>query len=243
MKDPAFPFYANDFLSACQIMTHEERGQYITLLSFQWVHNGIPKKRVGFLVGCSWDDVSDLLRSKFVDDGETLKNQRLEDERAKRAAFKAKQSLNGSKGGRPSKSHKVENPIKSQKKPLENENEYEGEKEREIESVIEMLNDRAQKGFQPDAKTHRKHIRARMAEGATLRDFELVIEYKTAEWLGENDLWLRPSTLFNSDKFQIYLDEARNSQNKGVTPRQVYEARNGGSTYGAIAKATGLKIT
>lgn len=136
-KDPAFPFYASDFSDGCQLLTMEERGMYITCLAFQWTHeNRIPKKRLGLLVGIDWDKWPDELKQKFVDKGEYLVNLRLLSERQKRNAFKAKQKLNGSKGGRPKK---TENPNETQhitqKNPLENENESESESGNESESV------------------------------------------------------------------------------------------------------------
>ena len=51
MKDPAFPFYAQDFLVGTMHMTFEETGAYIKLLAYQWTNKGISKKRLGFILG------------------------------------------------------------------------------------------------------------------------------------------------------------------------------------------------
>ena len=43
-KSPAFQFYARDFLADInvQLMNMEQRGMYITLLSYAWLERGIP---------------------------------------------------------------------------------------------------------------------------------------------------------------------------------------------------------
>ena len=43
-KSPAFQFYARDFLADMnvQLMNMEQRGIYITLLSYAWIENGVP---------------------------------------------------------------------------------------------------------------------------------------------------------------------------------------------------------
>ena len=43
-KSPAFQFYARDFLADInvQLMNMEQRGMYITLLSYAWLEVGIP---------------------------------------------------------------------------------------------------------------------------------------------------------------------------------------------------------
>jgi len=142
MKDPSFPFYAQDFTVGVMHFSMAERGVYITLLAYQWVNGKIPKKRLGFILGSEWVECWDTVGEKFkeVEPGFLL-NERLEAERDKRAQFKLKQAENGSKGGRPSKIKPKENPTEtqtqtqniSQKKPLEDESEYDNEKEKEYE--------------------------------------------------------------------------------------------------------------
>ena len=126
-KAPAFQFYAQDFLTGVMYMSNEEIGMYIKMLSKQWTDGKIPKKRLGFLVGISWDKLSDELKSKFEDKGDYVINSRLEEEREKKHNFFKKQAENGKKGGRPKKQKPKLNPNKSQKKPLEDEDEKEVE--------------------------------------------------------------------------------------------------------------------
>ena len=125
---PQFKFYAQDFLTGCTYLTNEEVGMYIKMLCKQWTDGSVPKKRVGFLLGCEWDSVSDELRSKFNDDGKTLINERLEIERLKKQEYLDKQRENGKKGGRPKEPKKNPRGIPektqgvSQKKPYQNDN-------------------------------------------------------------------------------------------------------------------------
>lgn len=104
MKNPAFLFYSSDWLSGCQFMSMEERGQYITLLAAQHQNGHLDTKRLGFLLGFGWDMVADIVKSKFLfDENGLIYNARLEEEIEKRNQFVEKQRLNGQKGGRPSK--------------------------------------------------------------------------------------------------------------------------------------------
>jgi uncharacterized protein YdaU (DUF1376 family) len=130
-KDPAFPFYAQDFLTGVMHFNMAERGIYITLLAYQWAHGKIPKKRLGFILGYDWEQHWDIVRFKFIElDDDFIINERLESERDKRAAFKEKQRINGLKGGRKPKNNpnnsQIETQTHTQKKPLESEyeNEY-----------------------------------------------------------------------------------------------------------------------
>lgn len=128
-KPPAFQFYAQDFLTGVMYLTNEEKGIYITMLAKQWTDGRIPKKRLGFLVGYDWENLSQELKDKFEDCGAYIVNKRLEEEREKKSRFLEKQKLNGKLGGRPKKKTRPKNPKQTQKKPLEEEDEIEVEKE------------------------------------------------------------------------------------------------------------------
>ena len=112
-KSPAFQLYAQDFLTGVMDLTMEERGVYITLLCKQWSlynENGIPKKRLGLFLGYDWENLPEMVKNKFIDNGDYFFNERLNDTIIERIAFIKKQTLNGYKGGRPSK-------VKTQTKP------------------------------------------------------------------------------------------------------------------------------
>ena len=98
MKDPAFLFYANDFLSGTLTMSHEDRGKYILLLCIMHQQGRLADETIRLLVGSP----SVMLTSKFKKDENNLWfNERLEIEIEKRSRFVDSRRENGSKGGRP----------------------------------------------------------------------------------------------------------------------------------------------
>jgi len=103
-KAPAFQFYAQDFLTGVMDLTMDERGLYITLLARQWAifdEKGIPKKRLALLVGFEWDNLPEMIKEKFNDNGDYFFNSRLMESFKQLKSYKEKQRLNGQKGGRP----------------------------------------------------------------------------------------------------------------------------------------------
>ncbi len=56
-KDPAFLFYAQDFLVGCSDLTLEERGQYITMLCLQHQKGFVTEKTIRLTVGSVSVDV------------------------------------------------------------------------------------------------------------------------------------------------------------------------------------------
>ena len=74
--------------------------------------------------------------------------------------------------------------------------------------IVSYLNGRTGKDFK-NTKGTDSLIQARMAEGFTVDDFKKIIDTKVAQWGGDAkmDAYLRPATLFNSEKFEGYLNE------------------------------------
>ena len=84
MKDPAFLFYSNDFLSGTMLMTDEEVGQYIKLLCLQHQKGHLKEKDI--LNICKVH--SEEIFSKFkIDEEGNYYNERLENETNKRKAY------------------------------------------------------------------------------------------------------------------------------------------------------------
>lgn len=75
--------------------------------------------------------------------------------------------------------------------------------------VMKHLNDTAGRDFKLSCKASFGHVSARFDEGYRWEDFKHVIEVKCQQWLGDEKLegYLRPETLFNSEKFAAYRQE------------------------------------
>ena len=74
--------------------------------------------------------------------------------------------------------------------------------------IVDYLNLKTGKKYRHTTKKTQSLIRSRMSEGFTIEDFKKVIDVKVADWEGtEMEKYLRPSTLFNGEKFEGYLNE------------------------------------
>ena len=95
MKDPAFLFYASDFLTGTMFMSNEQVGLYIRLLCAQHQHGGRIYTNV-LRTQCDSITGGDAVFQKFEHDGEFSFNTRLRDEMQKRSekAEKARESVN-----------------------------------------------------------------------------------------------------------------------------------------------------
>jgi uncharacterized protein YdaU (DUF1376 family) len=100
-KNPAFPFYAQDFLVDVSEWSAEEVGVYVRLLATQWINGSInsePERLIisgGPEVLKAWPTV--CTKFKKGDDGR-LRNNKLEEIREEKNFFLKKQSENGKKG-------------------------------------------------------------------------------------------------------------------------------------------------
>jgi uncharacterized protein YdaU (DUF1376 family) len=139
-KAPAFQFYAQDFLTGVMDLTMEERGLYITLLARQWAvfnANGIPKKRLGLLVGYEWENLPEMVKDKFTDNGDYFFNKRLQETFLNMKSFKEKQRINGLKGGRPKTQTKPKrNPKQSSSLKIEDRSIKIEDRKKKIEVVL-----------------------------------------------------------------------------------------------------------
>lgn len=78
--------------------------------------------------------------------------------------------------------------------------------------AIIYLNEKANKAYDPEKTASTKYASGRIrADNWTLDDFKAVIDLKVKDWLHNDDMrqYLRPSTLFNSEKGPEYLQAAR----------------------------------
>jgi uncharacterized phage protein (TIGR02220 family) len=74
--------------------------------------------------------------------------------------------------------------------------------------IIDYLNNKAGKKFKP-TQANAKFIDARLSEGFTIEDLKAVVDLKCSEWLSDKKFnqYLRPSTLFNAEKFNQYIGQ------------------------------------
>ncbi|MBP2058622.1 putative phage protein (TIGR02220 family) [Lactobacillus colini] len=92
--------------------------------------------------------------------------------------------------------------------------------------IIEYLNDKANRSFNPNTKAYRNLIRARwndrtdinghkLTPDEKLAQFKQVIDNKVAEWAGDEKMvnFLRPNTLFAASHFDDYLQPPVTVQN------------------------------
>ena len=78
-------------------------------------------------------------------------------------------------------------------------------------SVLTYLNEICRTKYKYTTKSHIENINGRLADGHTVEDCKLVVDFKFAEWGGDPKMaaYLRPQTLFSTGKFQGYLMAAK----------------------------------
>src|SRR5712692_2616640 len=115
---PAFSFYPKDWLSDANVkaMTLEAKGAYIELLGIYWLEDGLPAStdRLARLLGIASSKLRRLwpmIDPCFRVEGDRLIQKRMDQERAKQAAFSESQRLRGLKGGKPRSINKAANPA------------------------------------------------------------------------------------------------------------------------------------
>ena len=98
-----------------------------------------------------------------------------------------------------------------------------------IENVIDecllYLNTVSGKSFKVTTESNRKFVRARINEDYTMDDFKRVIDNQWLKWKDTDMVeYMRPSTLFNAEKFQSYINAPDYSK---IKPKPTGEPKNG----------------
>ena len=137
-KNPAFPFYANDYLVDTLRWSRGMKSLHIDLMAESW-SNKVIQDDNGYPKGLSSEDrlLWDEIRHKWVLTDGVWFNVKLEEARSNRSKFLARQAKNGQKGGRPSKEKPMGFQNLTQTKPKQKPLEDEYEKENELE-IIEI---------------------------------------------------------------------------------------------------------
>ncbi|MGH8219951.1 MAG: hypothetical protein ACREUT_15520 [Steroidobacteraceae bacterium] len=102
-KEPFLPLFFGDFLASTSEWEGEERGLYLLLLGYEWSLGSLPAepRRLCKLVGWDWnlfEQCWQRVGTKFVPDGERLRNARLEAHRTKAAQIAARNAQAGRRG-------------------------------------------------------------------------------------------------------------------------------------------------
>ena len=107
-------------------------------------------------------------------------------------------------------------PIVKENKAVKEKLKKEIKYESEIIEIMEYLNKVADKNFKTNSKDAIKYITQRLNEGYTVKDCKYVVDVMTAKWKNDSEMegYLRPSTLFNSVKFEGYLNTKMPKQSK-----------------------------
>ena len=232
-KDPAVLFYTADFMSGVVGLTMQERGQYISLLCQQHQQGHLSEKTICLLLGISSvSEIPDVMEKFKVDEDGKFYNERMELEAVKRHNFVKSRKENAKLGGRPRKNDQIPSGKHVEKhtdKRMGNENEdvnkdvvecedtkdgkdteinvVEDDTEKVIDECIAYLNLVANRSFKPKTESIRKFIRARIRDGYEIDDFKRVIDNQWFKWKGTDmEEYMRPSTLFNAEKFPNYIN-------------------------------------
>jgi uncharacterized protein YdaU (DUF1376 family) len=101
-KDPAFPFYVNDYLVDTMRWSRPMKSLHVDLLAEFWANGGLINED-GFPKGLSKKDknIWSNIKHKWIEIDGVFINKKLQDVKLKRKEYIEKQSENGKKGGRP----------------------------------------------------------------------------------------------------------------------------------------------
>lgn len=159
-KNPAFPFYAQDFLVDVSEWTAEEVGVYIRLLATQWANGDLSSdpKRLAISGGPEVLRVWETVRTKFLVTGDRMVNEKLEKIRAEKNFYLSKQSEAGRRGAS-KRWQKNSNPNgEPNSESVAFKNEDEEEKEEEVVKGKEegVQGEHKKKTIKPDASEYTK---------------------------------------------------------------------------------------
>jgi len=88
----------------------------------------------------------------------------------------------------------------------------------EISEVLSYLNEKTGSNYLIKSSKNREHISARLKEGFPVEVLKQVVDKKVKEWAGtQMEKYLRPMTLFNSSKFESYVNQkTENSTSQNI---------------------------
>ena len=155
-KNPAFPFYAQDFLVDVAEWTAEEVGVYIRLLATQWANGDLSSdpRRLAISGGPEVVKVWETVRKKFTVNGDRMFNEKLEKIREEKNFYLLKQSEAGKRGA----SKRWQKDINPNGEPNSESVAFKNEEEKEKEVVKEKEEGVQGERKKKDHKTGRQPI-------------------------------------------------------------------------------------
>ena len=181
-KDPAVLFYPESYLVGTRFMTYEQKGKYMELLCFQHQQGHLSEEDMLAICG----EYDKRIFAKFVvDENGLYYNERMEEEIIRRNKYTEALRRNGEKGGRPKKTNENQlDNLSDSQQVTQSGNQLRNININVIKDVIEYLNNKLSTKYRYSADYIQRHIKARIAEGATFEDFRTVIDKKYDEWIG-----------------------------------------------------------
>jgi uncharacterized phage protein (TIGR02220 family) len=201
---PYFRLYPADYLLDTIGLSVQEHGVYCLMMFNYYFAGELPPTLEGIYRICFASDnptiqrIIDFILGKYfhLQDGRYV-HFRIERELDKLQGFRRKQSEKGKLGGAGKHKNKISGG------PVKKANGHDV-----AEQVLDYLNQRTG-GHYRAVKANVALIEARIAEGATPADLCAVVDKKCAQWKRDDAMrqYLRPSTLFNREKFAQYQGE------------------------------------
>lgn len=243
-----YQFNIGDYKSHTDYLSPMEDLAYRRMLDWCYLHEKplpLSPQEIARKIGlrdCA-DEISLVLCDFFEKNEDGYTNQRVSEEIS---AYKSKAEsarINGKKGGRPRKKTEVE-PKKTQSVNLGNPAESESKanhkpitiNHKPLDHIVEQarlcldyLNQKAGRNYKHTTKSHISSINARLKDGFSAEDVKLVIDLMCAKWINNPEMvqYLRPSTLFNPEKFQGYLAAAKSNPIDYRNPTQTQDYSKG----------------
>lgn len=234
-KDPAFPFYTQDFITGTMFMSNEQVGIYIRLLCAQHQHGGfISKNAFESMVGKE----NGIIREKFIECEDGFYNARLMKEMVKRRKKSCNLSANALK--RWEKEHKKDAIALQMDMPTEDENENEivfGNTEKggvgEKTIIGEVIEQWQQSGLTVEI-SESKDIRELCEKILNIKDISQADEQKRHELLGvmqkiiswvksENNIKYYGSLKSINNNFSKIINSLKNGTKQTKSPHQLRE--------------------
>ena len=238
-----FKWYPRDFLTDDKVMamSHEERGQYITLLSLDMINNGVNEANL--------KGASTLVQGCFNKKGERYFNPRVKSERDKQESQREKSRLGGIASGKArSKGEKTLKGTSNQVQPKRNLNPTKQKAEAEAEKEEEKdLKEKALKTllFQPEHLELAILLRDKILENKPdmkitgkmetwAADIRKMCEIDNRDlrrvreviaWCQQNDFWWK--NILSASKLRKQFDKLENNMNERSQNKGGHDAENG----------------